>query len=361
MPGRLKAPRKGKPVARPPGAFPCFADGRQTTGVTADAWSFLRQAISERITTNQSRKALAFVDQAQGFFDAAASPRLVAAPLLFYYSFLNLAKAYLIAVGVPLPSRNGHGIDDPRVNQRQRLRLAGQRVHWTAQANDHSAVFPELLARFSHAAVGERSVSLKDLLEQIPAIHRTYCRVTGAPNRFLPIQRLELLQSDGNVWARVALSKAVAQRDQTLQRLRKRRASKQCLTQVQALVDDELWFETTTIPGRKKGVDNGIRTLADRLHPLQLGHILTATGYRLYLADFTAGQRIPQLCAAYAVMFYLGSVTRYKPYDYERIVTGGYRWIVSEFFATQPLQVLYNFASEVAGCAVTRPYAAAGH
>jgi hypothetical protein len=107
-------------------------------------------------------------------------------------------------------------------------------------------------------------------------------------------------------------------------------------------------------------VDNGIRALAQQLHPLQLGHILTATGYRLYLADFAAGQRIPQLCAAYAVMFYLGSVTRYKPYDYERIVTGGYSWIVSEFFATQPLQVLYNFASDVAGCAVTRPYAATG-
>src|SRR5690606_2242709 len=115
--------RDGRLIKKRPGAFPLFADGRQTTVVTADAWSFLRQLAVERLPRVRESRALAYLDQAQDFYEAAANPRLGSKPLLYYYSFLNLAKAGLVVSSVPLPAKAMHGISDPQVNQRRRVRL----------------------------------------------------------------------------------------------------------------------------------------------------------------------------------------------------------------------------------------------
>jgi hypothetical protein len=60
-------------------------------------------------------------------------------------------------------------------------------------------------------------------------------------------------------------------------------------------------------------------------------------------------------------MFYLGSLTRYKPYDFDKIVTHEYAWLVGEFLNTQPIQFLYGLASTLDGIEVVQPYAAARH
>lgn len=56
-------------------------------------------------------------------------------------------------------------------------------------------------------------------------------------------------------------------------------------------------------------------------------------------------------------MFYLGSITRYRPQDFERIVHGEESWIVGEFFSSEPTQVLHILCSILAGRAVHKPYA----
>ena len=85
--------------------------------------------------------------------------------------------------------------------------------------------------------------------------------------------------------------------------------------------------------------------------------VLTANGYRHYLGAVPQRYRLPQLATIYAVMFYLGSVTRYRPYDYETILGGRYAWLVEEFLATQPTQFLYLLASHLTGVDVVQPMA----
>ena len=68
-------------------------------------------------------------------------------------------------------------------------------------------------------------------------------------------------------------------------------------------------------------------------------------------------QILPPLAAVYAALFYLGSITRYKPDVFDKIIAGGYSWVVGELLATQPLQFLYHLASELAGVDVVLPYA----
>ncbi len=84
--------------------------------------------------------------------------------------------------------------------------------------------------------------------------------------------------------------------------------------------------------------------------------ILTNYGQRHYFGDFFEPGRLPGLAAIYAVMFYLGSITRYKPYAYESIVER-FSWLIGEFLRTQPAQFLYGIAGVIGGVEVVRPYA----
>lgn len=40
-------------------------------------------------------------------------------------------------------------------------------------------------------------------------------------------------------------------------------------------------------------------------------------------------------------MFYFGSISRYRPDDFYKLVVGKHGWMVQEFINTQPLQFIY--------------------
>jgi hypothetical protein len=352
-----RAPKEGKPMKRQPGAFPLFSDGRKVSVVTADPWSFLRHLATTKLRQSKAKPALAYLDQARDFFEAATNPRLGSKPLLYYYAFLNPAKVALVIKGVAVPQKLKHGISDPKANSKQQIKFSGQSVQWVGRAHDHSELFPELLALLTGQSVPAGQRTIKSLLRQIPAIHRTFCLVTEEINVFLPIHDISLRHANGELWARVAIRRSDAEAGSNLDRVARRRTFRQLLTRVRSDDDREVWFETRHVRGLRRGIDNGVRALAKQLEPLAVSTILTSQGYRLYLVDMASSQLFPQLAAAYAVMFYLGSITRYKPHDFERIVHGGESWIVGEFFSTQPAQVLYLLCSFLAGRAVHRPYA----
>lgn len=62
-------------------------------------WAVVRGAVESHAPASRVREASAFVDQAENFFEAAQSREPSFTPLLFYYSFLNLAKAFILARG----------------------------------------------------------------------------------------------------------------------------------------------------------------------------------------------------------------------------------------------------------------------
>jgi hypothetical protein len=136
------------------------------------------------------------------------------------------------------------------------------------------------------------------------------------------------------------------------------RAFSSLFTQVRAAAQNEAWFETTPERGRKRGVNTAISRLGDSIRALGAAPILTGEGYRVYLPVVAPRNRLPSLAAGYAAVFFLGSVTRYRPDVFGKLVSGGYAWVVEEFLSTYPLQFIYALASELAGVDVVRPYAA---
>lgn len=142
----------------------------------------------------------------------------------------------------------------------------------------------------------------------------------------------------------------------TLPALRKERGFATFAHQVACSEGNEIWFETVQVPGQKRGIDAAIHKLSQSFRYFGASNILTSSGYRFYFCTVPARQRLPQLAVAYAIIFYLGSITRYKPDVFDKIISGGYAWIVEEFLATLPMQFLYSLASELAGVDVVRPF-----
>ena len=78
--------------------------------------------------------------------------------------------------------------------------------------------------------------------------------------------------------------------------------------------------------------------------------------YYAYLCPPTeTASRLPQLLSIYAVTFHLGSVTRYRPQDYDRMLSEKFGARILDFVTGQPSQFLFLISSEIARQEVTQP------
>lgn len=78
--------------------------------------------------------------------------------------------------------------------------------------------------------------------------------------------------------------------------------------------------------------------------------------YYVYLAPQNeAAQVLPQILAIYAITYYLGSITRYRPQHFQTLLAGSYGPRIEEFITVQPLQFVYLVASEFAEKEITKP------
>jgi hypothetical protein len=67
--------------------------------------------------------------------------------------------------------------------------------------------------------------------------------------------------------------------------------------------------------------------------------------FYLYANPSQNKQVLPQLLSIYAIMFYLGSITRYTPLWYDQIVDSEFGTFVESFIDSQPTQFLYLMTS----------------
>jgi hypothetical protein len=362
---RLSKPHSGKKLPNQPKGAPLFYAGRRLPRViTSNPWAFLRTQSRGALDQENAARASAYIDQAFDFFEAAANPRKSSRPLLYYYSFLNLAKVVILHKrGVRLPLAVKHGLRDAKANVKKRLRFEGQKVQFSnIDRGSHSEFFPELILTLGgSAALCGRSFRVVDLLGQIPGIHRTYCSVVRTRPNFMPIKEIEFFSDGKKVWALLRIESSKKDKDvgDALPELRRRDKFKSLFHQVtpDKKDKDETWFMTDQVPGSGRGIDKAIERISRELRSIGIYAILTHHGYRYYLANISPKCLVPQLCSIYAVMFYLGSITRYKPHDFEKIVSRNYEWLVAEFLETQPMQFLYLLASHIAGVEVVKPFA----
>ena len=168
-------------------------------------WAVVQGAIEARTPRGRLAEALAFLQQSRGFFDAAHDRTVAATPLILYYSFLNLAKALVLASGhAGSLDRAMHGLkDDPGATGDE---ITGASVIVKTAGRDPS-IFPLYATALGLTPPANNSTySVTELMAQVVVGHRLW-REVGNKERFVALDDIRFYHDPptgaGDVWLRL--------------------------------------------------------------------------------------------------------------------------------------------------------------
>lgn len=313
-------------------------------------WSSLRALTSRGVALNiahrhgirrlRARHAAAhsvalYVQQASEFYEVAHTAKPDTAPLIYYYSFLNLAKA-LCELNAPRlhqrPECYHHGIAW-RPNPRAVVNLNREVVSITGRGVWH--LLWETLVGAPCPAPNPLRLRIRELFSFCPEVSIEFARVFPTRSRLLDLIEPDILHDAGaaTVWTRFSLHRA------DLQLLR--RSVPQVLalidngrggyTEVQAPEPHLRTFQTTN----PVNVD---QNAFDAIHPdiarFNLFTSLERGDIHYYVPQATLPIRLPQIVVLYSILFWLGSLVRYDPHSL-RFLMDSPAWILLTGFMSQ--------------------------
>lgn len=363
---------KGRPLAF--SYFPVRRGNRRyglyDTVFAVSPWSVMRGEINDRLQAVERSEALAFLEQAEDFYRASTSG-VSTNPVLTYYSFVNLAKVIVRLRGYEgSMDRAMHGLAEQ--TEPGGVELTDSAVV-VKDSGSQLNIFPELIQRLGFPRPKHnQAVPVVQLLPQVVVGHRIWRESdSGHRERFVDVKQIDFLhdKEKKELWLRLFVGRKDLQRyDITRARLKDEarladlfREVKVETTQRAEEADDLVCLEQINgchYTGRPTDV---VAELVDAMRPM-LWRIASAdpsAGYRRYYLHLTPTEqedaRLPQLASLWALVFYFGSVVRYRPHLFDAALRGRYGAFVSEFVSAQPEQMLYLLASELCQREIARP------
>ena len=341
-----------------------------------DPWTVIRRSAESRCKAKTWPAASALLDQAKDFYDAAESGVKAAKPLLLYYCFMNLGKAFVLA------TRRRDEVDNAHHGLGERLdRAAGGRelvdayleARTTAPPNlvpgRPIQVFDELMQALTGNTIpaNNHHYSLPQLLPQVVPGHRLWVEGTGRDEseRFLAIEEVEIRYNSATkeLWTQLYIFRddliriGLNHRD-LLINARVDGVFREVNSTVRWSDRSVLIFEQVATVSYNDRPSDRIEDLVTPLRPLLWRTVLSQRPYRqYYLYPSPPGQHdqvLPQIMSIYAITFYLGSIVRYRPHHFADILGGQYGPFIEAFLNDQPNQFLFLMASEFAEREVTR-------
>ena len=284
------------------------------------------------------------LEQAKYFYQAAERAPMKSQPLLYYYSFLNLAK---IVVNLYYPSGKSveyyHGIET-KVNDVTTLDTATVTFkQYGGIGSTKISVAKEFLTILGDSIVVPQQTKIKDMLASCIGIHRTFSETYSQKETFYRLMNAQCVERQGKkVTYRTEvgglteqiMNDLIAAKGYNLTKEGTGDSKKFWYTEVLNMVD----YTLSPIRWRMLAhqiVSKGIWTYTD------------GNQYRLYISKDALPMTSPSLI--YCIMFFFGSITRYHPYFFESILNAKEQWLISEFLNTQPMQFMYNVTSKVVG------------
>lgn len=357
MPGRYRRARIGKQVSTCglPVPFTFWPEAYVERGrlVTSDPWacllSYIRQNI--RSTTRQNR-ALAFLEQAQDFYHAAGTPRMGSKPLLLYYSFMNLVKVFLTVHTTLDLKRCIHGLIESNENIRKRLTITSQVVKIGTARGTHLSLYREFMKECGFPVpANPQGTKVVDLFEQIVGIHRITSYTLKRNRQYFPIKDIcfEYEPSIKEVWISFYIDRDEVD-NSAASGIRKHttcfqevESPKSCCRRYES---DSMRYSRSPMQVLRKLVLNTWKDIWSELRPGR---------YKFWISSVHKDKRRAQLASGFQAMFFLGSVSRYRPDDFYKLIEGKHGWMVQEFINTQPLQFIYFLGSGIADAEMVVP------
>jgi len=207
--------------------------------------------------------------------------------------------------------------------------------------------------------------NLAFLLPQILPGHRLWAHAANKQERFISIHELRFMQNGANqLWLNLVL---VADDLTRLSITRKGfLAESQLSPEFHEVKFSEVYdgrrllcFEQTTKRQFAHRPSDEVQSLVDLFKRRIWVSVNSSQPYRRYYAYLApAAEQIavlPQLLSIYAITYYLGSITRYRPQLFDSFLADAYGPRIEEFVSAQPLQFVYLIASEFAEQEITKP------
>lgn len=338
--------------------------GIQSRIFATNPWAIIRGAINKRCPAPAKEQALAFRDQAEDYFNAAKNAGLLAAkPVLLYYCLLNLAKTYVLTVGQQGSYGSAyHGL-------KERLPQGGQELADSyleaVPTGQNVNIFDDLLAAISGTGLqANTQFQLANLMPQILQGHRLWAAASDESERFIALDRISVRQNSAEkqIWlqlevfeddlTRLGISHANLLSDGRLA------ASFSEVKGVERNDRKVLFFQQNNPTVYTHRPSDKLQELVDRISPYVWENVLSIPPYRkhyVYLSPQAEHNFVlPQVLSIYAVFYYFGSVTRYKPEKFARLIRGDYGAQIEEVVNNLPNQFIYLMASYFQKQEVTR-------
>lgn len=367
---KLLDPRDGQVIniRQRPTAFSFFPtyqgatrEGLHSTLFATQPWNIIGHELEKITDPNALRQAVAFSNQAREFFTAAQNSDVNAAkPLLLYYSFLNLAKCLIV-------KKRGTALGTVRHGLSEQLPITQGAMHGHVSIDITHNPTVSAFVMFANAlnatlptpAAGKTHVQMRsqDFLGQILIGHRVFSQAEGLIERFVSLERLDYMHTPAT---KQAWLRGRAYADDF------KRLNYPMTGLSQSLNNTQMWRNvkcTEIIQGRRIIAAEMINMINYTQRPSQALERLSSMNrsrlwrsvialppYRKYYVYRSSSSQIllDQLLTIYISTFYFGSITRYKPEQFDFILRSPIGPFVFEFFSNQPTQFLYLMASEFA-------------
>jgi hypothetical protein len=327
-------------------------------------WSIITRSVKTRCPATAKPAALAFLSQAADFYQAATAGGVVAAkPLLLYYCFMNVAKAYILTHGLRANLDVAeHGLSEQMGPGGRELIDAFLRAFPSkpAAAPPRLNVFEDLLNVVRGAGLGARvDYQLVHLMPQIVFGHRLWSEAAEGQERFVGVEDVRFYKDSGTrmIWLRMyvyahTLTRLGVSHQQFLDDALLAADWREVDCDEAVLGHRLLCFEQRNVTNYTHRPADKVMDLVSTVRAKLWAIVRTAKPYRHYYAYMApAAERpfvLPQLASIYALAYYLGSITRYRPHHFDTIMDSEYEAFIDGFVNDQPGQFLYLMASEFA-------------
>ena len=321
------------------------ADYDSKTILTDSAWEYVELWL-KRQKDEKSQEALFFWQQAKHFFQASECLPQNSKPLTSYYCCLNATKALLCISGIDVTNIS-HGITQKRYVQNVSNSLDKAEVIFLG-----AGVLNEL-SKYLGENVDKKTYTIKDLMYNIPCIHRTYSiTYSGSPELFIPIRDVKFVREDttSKAWVQFSIDsryangnalrylpqgykKTVVSKDPTGFYVRKENSR----FTWDVHVDKEERFSKLSAYHKKVRKD--------------LFYIYGNSKLWYIKKDLPNNSHILKrnsLTLIFAVMHWMSELVRYNPQQFEKYMKTKQNWLLHEFIE----KALYQFVDEIS-CEIT--------
>lgn len=344
----------------------------QTLLFSLDPWAIIDQTIKTTCPPAAKQEALACIYQARDFYESATDAQRVSArPLSLYYCFMNLVKAFCLTRGTRQTfDKAQHGLSE-MLRSPNNKELVDAFLRSFPSPNTHGQL--QNFSEFMFALSGARLTATQDfdvttLLPQVLPGHRLWASAANKRERFIAIHdiRTFLDKPTRQLWLNLYfVSDDLSRIGVTVQNFLSESQLRAQFAQVTCAERDSsgrsiiCFQQITPVTCATTKYANHLQPLFDSIRPNIWTTVATIPPYRRYYVYLRpaseAAQVLPQLLSVYALAYYLGSITRYRPHHLPTITDSAYGPRVQDFITGQPQQFLYLLASEFAKREIAKP------